>query len=218
MSMPACEARGSADPPRSPRVLAITPQGSLDPNAALMARIASGDRAAFDTLARRLHPTARRIAARVLGHGPDAEDAVQAALLNLWRKAGQFDVARGRVEPWFNRLVANACLDRRRTIRFVSPLDEAAGHASSDPGADDLIEAADERARVARAVAQLNPRQRAAIALFYGEESSTAEVAQALETTSKAVEGLLARARTELARILLEAETLQTLPTLDPHA
>ncbi len=187
-------------------MLAITPPATLDPNAALMTRIVNGDRAAFDQLARRLHPTAARIAARVLGPGPDAEDAVQAALLNLWRKAAQFDAARGRVEPWFNRLVANACLDRRRTIRPVAPLDEAHGHASLDRQADDLLEAADQQARVARAVAQLNPRQRAAIALFYGEEATTAEVAAALETSPKAVEGLLARARGELARILEDME------------
>lgn len=201
-----CDAGEHALSARKGRVLAITPQGSPDANAVLMPRIAAGDRAAFDQLARRLHPTAERIAARVLGHGPDAEDAVQAALLNLWRKAGQFDPARGRVEPWFNRLVANACLDKRRTIRLIAPLDDAAGHASPDPRAGDILVAVDEQARVARAVAKLNPRQRAAIALFYGEDASTSEVAAALETSPKAVEGLLARARVELARILLDSE------------
>ena len=188
-------------------MLAITPRDAIDPAATLMARVASGDRAAFDVLARRLQGTAQRIAARVLGPGPDAEDAVQAALVNLWRKAAQFDAARGRVEPWFNRLVANACLDKRRTIRIALPLDEAAGHASADPRADELLELKDEAARVQRAVARLNPRQRAAIALFYGEEASTLEVAAALETSPKAIEGLLARARTELARMLDEMDT-----------
>ncbi len=183
-------------------MLAITPRDSFDPNATLIARIAQGDRAAFDTLARVLQPVAARIAGRVLGPGPDAEDAVQAALLNLWRKAGRFEPARGRVAPWFHRLVANACLDKRRTIRLVYPLDEASGHASPDPRADEQLETADTAARVAAAVAQLNTRQRAAIALFYGEEASTAEVAEALDTTPKAIEGLLARARSELARIL----------------
>ncbi len=183
-------------------MLAITPRDELDPNAALMRRVADGDGGAFETLARRMHGTAARIAARVLGNGPDAEDAVQSAFINLWRKAAQFDPSRGRLEPWFNRLVANACLDRRRTIRLVTPLDEIAEQPSADPRADDLLEAADEAARVTRAVARLNPRQRAAITLFYGEDATTAEVADALETTPKAIEGLLARARTELARIL----------------
>lgn len=185
-------------------MLAVTPRDILEPSAALMGRVGSGDRAAFETLARRLHGGAARIAARVLGPGPDAEDAVQAAFLNLWRKAEQFDVSRGAVEPWFNRLVANACLDRRRTIRPVAALDEVAEQASDDPLPDVAAEHADERARVAAAIAKLNPRQRAAIQLFYGEEATTAEVAVALETSPKAVEGLLARARGELQRILGE--------------
>jgi len=187
-------------------MLAITPRDTLDPSAILIERVAHGDAQAFDILARHLHATASRIATRVLGHGPDAEDAVQAAFINLWRKAGQFDAARGRVEPWFNRLVANACLDRRRTIRIVAPLDEVAEQVSPEPRADELLEAADEQARVARAVAQLNPRQRMAIALFYGDDATTAQVAATLETTPKAVEGLLARARSELARILNEMD------------
>ena len=55
---------------------------------------------------------------------------------------------------------------------------------------------------MAAAVAQLVPRQRAAIALFYGDGASMAEIAEMLETTPKAVEGLLARARVELAGLL----------------
>lgn len=185
-------------------MLAITPRDSADPSTALIARVARSDRAAFETLAKRLHGGAARIAARVLGPGPDAEDAVQAAFLNLWRKADQFDASRGAVEPWFNRLVANACLDRRRMIRPVTALDEIGERASEDPQPDTLAEIGDERARVAAAIARLKPRQRAAIQLFYGEEATTAEVAQALETSPKAIEGLLARARVELQRSLGE--------------
>ena len=185
-------------------MLAITPRDLTEPSTALIARVARSDRAAFETLARRLHGNAARIAVRVLGPGPDAEDAVQAAFLNLWRKAGQFDAARGAVEPWFNRLVANACLDRRRMIRPAVALDDIGERASEEPQPDALAENADERTRVAAAIARLNPRQRAAIQLFYGEDATTAEVADVLETSPKAVEGLLARARLELHRILVE--------------
>lgn len=185
-------------------MLAIAPRNSAEPSTALIDRVARSDYAAFEILARRLHGGAARIAARILGPGPDAEDAVQAAFLNLWRKAGQFDAAQGAVEPWFNRLVANACLDRRRTIRPVSALDDIGERASEDPRPDTLAEHADERARVSAAIARLNPRQRAAILLFYGEDATTAEAADVLETSPKAVEGLVARARLELRRILGE--------------
>lgn len=172
--------------------------------AALIARVAAGDRAAFADLARRLHPVGLHVALKVLGHGPDAEDAMQAALLKLWSKAAQYDAARGTVEAWFGRVVVRACLDRRRTIRPVASLDAVADAPCPAPLADARAEAADESARVERAVARLKPRQRAAILLFYGEEATTAQVADALETTPKAVEGLLARARADLARILAD--------------
>ena len=60
------------------------------------------------------------------------------------------------------------------------------------------------RAGSTRRWRQLNPRQRAAITLFHGEGASMAEVAAALDTTPKAVEGLLARARSELSRLLAD--------------
>ena len=69
----------------------------------------------------------------------------------------------------------------------------------------DPFEASEANARARRidaAMAQLNPRQRAAITLFHGEGASMAEVAATLDTTAKAVEGLLARARSELSRLL----------------
>lgn len=179
-------------------MLAIPP---LDP-ATLMARVRDGDRAAFDLLARRLLPRAHRIAARVLGAGPDAEDAVQAALVNLWRKAAAYDPGRGALDPWFNRLVANACLDRRRTIRPVAPLEAAAHVAATGPSPFEAAETGETARRVDAALARLNPRQRAVIALFHGEGLSMAEVADAIDATPKAVEGLLARARGELARML----------------
>ena len=81
---------------------------------------------------------------------------------------------------------------------------------SRDPRSDGGFDAADnwlvehaeagERARrVSAAVAHLPARQRAAIALFYGDGATMMEIAEVLETTPKAIEGLLARARAELA-------------------
>ena len=42
------------------------------------------------------------------------------------------------------------------------------------------------------------------LALFYGDGATMAEIAQILETTPKAVEGLLGRARMELKALLAE--------------
>lgn len=179
---------------------------SRDDSPALMARVAAGDRAAFALLARRLHSAGQRVAIKVLGDASEAEDAMQAALVKLWTRAATFDPARGTVSAWFNRTVVNACLDRRRLMRPVVPLDAVAEAACPDPTPAAAAEAADDAGRLASAVARLSPRQRAAIVLFYGEEATAAEVADALDTTPKAIEGLLARARSDLRRILSEMD------------
>lgn len=173
-----------------------------DDSRLLMARVADGDAVAFAELVGRLNGTALRIATKVLGSHTDADDAVQAALTKLWTEAHRFEAARGSVEGWFRRILVNLCLDRRRSLRVVQPLEAAAGVAAAGPTP---FEAADRNAQARRidaAMARLNPRQRAAILLFHGEGASMAEVAATLGTTPKAVEGLLARARIELSGLL----------------
>lgn len=179
----------------------------LDDEARLMARVASGDAQAFTTLVLRLHGPALGLATRILGNRADAEDVVQAALARLWTLSNRYEPERGSVGAWFRRVLVNLCLDRRRSIRLVqsrvtATLDDAWDIA--DPGPDPAqAAAANARARrIDAAMAQLNPRQRAAIALFHGEGASMAEVAAALDTTPKAVEGLLGRARMELRTLL----------------
>ena len=89
---------------------------------ALMARIVHGDRAAFRLLTGRLYGPAIRLATKVLGDRAEGEDAVQAALVKLWQGASRFDPKRGSVEGWFRRVVVNACIDRKRSIKAVAPI------------------------------------------------------------------------------------------------
>jgi RNA polymerase sigma-70 factor (ECF subfamily) len=116
--------------------------------------------------------------------------------------AARYDPARGSVEGWFRRIVVNLCLDRRRSLKLVAPLSEADNVASSAPDPFEQAVANDRRARLDGAMAALAPRQRAALAMFHGDGLSMAEIADALETTPKAVEGLLGRARIELRKLI----------------
>ena len=64
---------------------------------------------------------------------------------------------------------------------------------------------ADGHARLEMAMARLNPRQRLALSLFHGDGLSMAEIADQMDTTAKAVEGLLGRARNELRTLMNES-------------
>lgn len=170
--------------------------------AALMADVAAGNTQAFDALVALLHAPMLRLALRISADRGDAEDALQSAFTKLWTHAEHFDAARGSVEGWFHRILVNLSLDRRRRIRIVSPLDDAAHIAAPGPDPFDAADANARARRVDAAMAQLSVRQRAAIALFHGEGASMAEIAAHLDTSPKAVEGLLARARKELSELL----------------
>ncbi|MBC7504357.1 MAG: sigma-70 family RNA polymerase sigma factor [Sandarakinorhabdus sp.] len=168
----------------------------------LMARLVSGDARAFDALVAALQGPGLRLADRALNDRAGAEDVVQLALTRLWNLADRYDPARGSVEGWFRRIVVNLCLDRRRSLRPVVPIDLVADMASDAPDPLAAAIAAGRHARLNAAMAQLLPRQRAALAMFHGDGLTMAEIAEAMETTPKAVEGLLGRARIELKTLI----------------
>ncbi len=179
-----------------------------DPRALLLMRAAAGDRMAFAHLARDLARPSLAMAIHVLGDHAAAEDCVQDAMTRLWRDGHRFDPARGSFAGWWRRVLMNAALDSKRRLRPATALDEAMEVADSAAGPDRLAEGADIGRRVQAAAAVLPARQRAALLLFHGEGLSMAEIAETLETSEKAVEGLLGRARTvmkgQLAALMTE--------------
>jgi RNA polymerase sigma-70 factor (ECF subfamily) len=78
-----------------------------------------------------LLPVAFRLAYAMLRHRDDAEDAVQDAAAQAWRKRSTFR-AGSELRPWFLAIVANECrMTRRRNRRLsVAPLIEAVDDTS----------------------------------------------------------------------------------------
>jgi RNA polymerase sigma-70 factor (ECF subfamily) len=171
---------------------------------ALMARIAAGDRAAFRVLAERHFGPVIALAGHVLGNRSDAEDVAQEAMLRVWVNAPRWKPV-AKFRTWLTRVVINLCLDRRRRAAWL-PLETAGEPADPAPGAEARLEAADSERRLAAAIGQLPERQRAALALTYGEGLSNAETADILDTSVSAVETLLSRAKATLRRVLADEE------------
>lgn len=190
--------------PAQPSPMQMPPMMVADPSPLqlLMARLVGGDARAFDALVRALQGPGLRLADRTLNDRAGAEDVVQVALTRLWSLAERYDPARGSVEGWFRRIVVNLCLDRRRALRPVVPIELVGDLPSEAADPLDNAIASDARGRLDAAMAQLLPRQRAALALFHGDGLSMTEIAAVLETTPKAVEGLLGRARIELKNLM----------------
>ena len=127
-----------------------------------------------------------------LGDGPDAEDVTSSVIERALRYRSSYDKRRGKPESWLLG-IARTCVDdalRQRASR-TDPLDEtvADGEVESD---------ALERLAVGGAVARLDARDRELIALRYGADLSTREIAAVLDMKPNAVDVALHRCRARL--------------------
>ena len=88
---------------------------SADPDD-LLARALAGEDPAFAALVTAHERSVFRHCYRMLGSGPDAEDAVQDTLERAWRKLATYDGS-GSFGAWLHRIATNVCLDTLRTRR-----------------------------------------------------------------------------------------------------
>lgn len=161
-------------------------------DAQLMEVVQQSAQSGFAALVQRHHQRAYRLAWRVLNDQAEAEDAVQEAFMKIWNNAEKFYPERGNFAGWLTRIVTNCALDRRRSLKSVSSLEDAQWVRDDAPDAERQAEGQDVR----KILAAMPPRQRAAIALFYMEGYTMAEVAAAMDSNVKSVESLLSRGRT----------------------
>lgn len=185
--------------PQPPRQAARIAQQD---EAALVARVVAGDRAAFGILVERYAGVARRVARAVLGNAEDADDAAQDAMLSALLKLDQYDPRRP-FGPWLLRIVANAATDRRRrrTVRRTEPLD--VGLTAGGPRPDTTMERRALGERLRQALAELPERRRIAVVLFDVEGYSHAEIAAVLGLPEGTVRSEVFHARRRL-RVLLD--------------
>jgi len=162
----------------------------------LMQAVGRGDLLAFEQVVLRHQKEAWSVARRFLGDATEAEDVAQEAFLRILEASPRYRPT-ASFRTYLYRVVTNLCLDRAEKKRplYLESLPDA---AASDPSPADAF-VAQERDQAVRAALETIPaRQRAAIVLRHFEGLSTREVASVMEITPKAVERLLARARSAL--------------------
>jgi len=175
--------------------------GAANDDGDLLVAASEGDANAFRALVDRHLSGALAVARRMLRDDAEAEDVAQEAMLRLWRSAEGLEVGPAGVRPWLRRVVSNLCVDRMRSGKRLTVVEEVPERAEPASQLSDL-EAQDTSARVAAALKGLPDRQRAALTLFHYEGLSQIEVGKIMGISDEAVESLLARARRSLKTAL----------------
>jgi len=167
----------------------------------------------------------------MLGSVHDAEDLVQETYLRAWKSQGTFE-GRSSMRTWLYRIATNACLTALQS-RGRRPLPTGLGQDASDPYetlvqqpevpwlepvpdvlVSDLpddpasVVTSRESIRLAfvAALQNLPPRQRAVLVLREVLAWRASEVAEALGTSTAAVNSMLQRARAQLDRAALDRD------------
>ena len=179
-----------------------------DDDESLAIRAARGESGALDELLRRHTTMIHAVCRRILGNADDALDATQEALLSIARKVHTFD-GRSRFSTWCYRVATNAALDEaRKRARRPQPfetLPETARHTSTDGHVADRVD-------IDRALAQLSPEYRAAVALRDLVGMDYAEISEVLGLPPGTVRSRISRGRAALADLLGNREAASDHP------
>ncbi len=166
----------------------------------LMMAVSEGDLAAFELLVRRHQQTAWRTAYRMVGDYQAAEDLAQEAFLRIFRAADSYRPM-AMFRTYLYRVVVRLCLDYLEKGR-PAPEEDLSQVSEQSATADEQAVLGEQARAVRQAIAGLPSKQRSAMVLRYLEGLNTSEIAEAMQTTAKAVERLLARGRAALQRRL----------------
>ena len=174
----------------------------------LLQRVAAGDHESLDELHRRYSGVLLATAFRVLNNARDAEEVVQEAFVQIWEKAGVYDVERGKPLTWAMTLTRNKAIDRLRRIqrrhRLHDEIEEEAqiwDRIVENDSCDQAV-SHETQAMVRSAVIQLSPDQRRAIEMAFFNGLTQHQIAQQLDEPLGTVKARIRRGMIKLRNII----------------
>ena len=160
---------------------AAAPAG--EPLAGWLAACARRDRAAFARLYEATSAKLFGVALRILRREDWAEEVLQECYVSIWTHAPDYRPGLAAPMTWMTSIVRNRCLDWLRRPRLeVEDSDGSLAEGTPSEGAGPLagLERAKDAEALARCLAELEGRQRQAIALAFYDGLSHGELASHL--------------------------------------
>ena len=185
--------------------------------AQLVALVTQGDSRAFAELAQRHLPAIETYATRILADQTAAQDIAQETLLVLWQRSSEFKPEKARLTTWLHRVAHNRCIDLLRRQKRETPMPSAdiydrQENSARGSGVNDVHDPTDiisvtseldaNPSAMDTALRRLPESQRTALVLTYYQNLSNREVASVMNSSTRAVESLLCRARGNLKKQL----------------
>jgi RNA polymerase sigma-70 factor (ECF subfamily) len=182
-------------------------EAGSDAELALQAQ--AGERRAFNKLVQRHKDSLFRFVRRYIGDGDDAYDIVQDTFISAWLALPRYDRSKS-FPSWLRAIALNKCRDfgRRQTVR--RRFSRMIGFYEPEPPAEQEQAFGDSNlenqrlARLDKAVAELAPFYKEPLLLTTVSGLSQQDAAIQLNTTTKAIEMRIRRAKKKLAEALAD--------------
>ena len=172
--------------------------------AALLHRIAGGDRHAFDTLYRGYFPRLTRFLERVIRRPHAVEEVLNDAMLVVWRKAGTFN-GKSKVSTWIFSIAYRKAL--KAIKRFDDPVEwDNQTFESTMPGPEGQLMQRQRSALLLEQIGRMSPDHRAVIELTYYHGCAYQEIAQIMGCPVDTVKTRMFHARRRLRGFLSDRQ------------
>jgi len=173
-----------------------------------MARLTAGEEVALNDLMGRHATTVYHFLCRMLGNAEDANDLAQDTFVRVFQHRARFKPD-AKFTTWLYTIAGNLARNHHRWRSRHPTVSLDAANASTDESLGDLLPSAEvspseaavseERSNAVQAAVRALPEDlREAVILCEWQDLAVAEAAAVLQTTPKAVESRLYRARAQL--------------------
>jgi RNA polymerase sigma-70 factor (ECF subfamily) len=169
----------------------------------------AGEEAAFAEFYDRFAPGLFSVIYAILRDQKEAEDVLQDAFVQMWKRSASYDPARSKLFTWAVMISRHKAIDRLRSRQRQSKLSEEMANETKRNSlgatferADFAILQQDERERVRAALGQLNDSQREALDLAFFSGLTHTQIAEKLGTPLGTVKARIRRGLLALRDLL----------------
>lgn len=156
---------------------------------------AANNRLSQEKLYRKFYPSLMLLCKRFFADEHEALEAVNDGMIKVFKKIGEYDVAKGSFFNWVYTVVRNTALDKLKLIRF--PAMDELNDVAADIGQRNPLQSLEWK-DIYQLLDTLSPATRAVCSLFYLEGFSIREISKQLQVSEGTVKWHLSETRKRL--------------------